>query len=40
MAVSMGYQTVWIGNFIPESVKKILNTDLRPTIILLVGKQT
>jgi len=39
MAVSMGYSTVWIGNFLPERVKEILKTDLRPTIILLVGKK-
>jgi len=37
MAVSLGFGTCWIGNFIPDRVAKILGTDLRPTIILLVG---
>jgi len=37
MAVSLGMATCWIGNFIPDQVAKILDTELRPTIILLVG---
>ena len=37
MAVSQGMSTCWIGNFLPDQVAKIIDTDLRPTIILLVG---
>ena len=39
MATALGYGTCWIGNFLPEQVQKILKTDLRPTIILIVGVQ-
>lgn len=39
MAVSLGLGTCWIGHFDPEKVQSILMTQLKPVIILLVGKR-
>lgn len=40
MASSLGLGSCIIGNFIPDRVKEILKTDLRPTLILIVGVPT
>ena len=37
MAVSLGLATCWIGHFDWKKVKKVCETEHRPTIILLVG---
>jgi nitroreductase len=38
MAVSLGFNTCWIGHFRPKEVKKIARTEGMPVLILLVGK--
>ena len=38
-ATSMGYQTCWIGNFMPSKTAEILQTFNRPIIILLIGRE-
>jgi len=37
VATACGLGSCVIGNFIPEKVQEILKTDLRPTLILIVG---
>lgn len=36
-ATALGYQTCWVGNFREDQVKKVINTDLTPTSLLIVG---
>jgi len=37
MATSLGVDSCWIGNFEPDAIKKILNVEYRPTVVLLLG---
>jgi len=39
MAVSLGLGTCWIGHFDPDKVKAVLETNMKPVIILLIGKR-
>ena len=37
MATSFGLGTCWIGHFIPGEVQKIIGTEDRPVIVLVIG---